>query len=195
MDKTEKIIDMIEHPERYSEDELRSLLIDDAEGRDTYKTICYLNAAMQAEAKPRQHKPLLSLIQNKAAAIAIAVCLISGLAYATVRIVRPAEQSQQQTETTSAADTQRPARDMQPAIRVIESAPAVRTYENASLFQIVNDLANAYDVKVTYLSDKAKELRLYYKLDTNKPMEKIIEELNSFEKINIKINGDTLEVE
>ena len=191
---------MIEHPERYSEDELRSLLIDDAEGRDTYKTICYLNAAMQAEAKPRRHKPrrhkpLLSLIQNKAAAIAIAVCLISGLAYATVRIVRPAEQSQQQTETTSAADTQRPARDMQPAIRVIESAPAVRTYENASLFQIVNDLANAYDVKVTYLSDKAKELRLYYKLDTNKPMEKIIEELNSFEKINIKINGDTLEVE
>lgn len=195
MDKTEKIIDMIEHPERYSEDELRSLLIDDAEGRDTYKTICYLNAAMQAEAKPRRLKPLLSLIQNKAAAIAIAVCLISGLAYATVRIVRPAEQSQQQTETTSAADTQRPARDMQPAIRVIESAPAVRTYENASLFQIVNDLANAYDVKVTYLSDKAKELRLYYKLDTNKPMEKIIEELNSFEKINIKINGDTLEVE
>ena len=174
---------MIEHPERYSEDELRSLLIDDAEGRDTYETICYLNAAMQAEAKPRRHKPLLSLIQNKAAAIAIAVCLISGLAYATVRIVRPAEQ------------TQRPARDMQPAIRVIESAPAVRTYENASLFQIVNDLANAYDVKVTYLSDKAKELRLYYKLDTNKPMEKIIEELNSFEKINIKINGDTLEVE
>ena len=71
----------------------------------------------------------------------------------------------------------------------------MRTYENASLFQIVNDLANAYDVKVTYLSDKAKELRLYYKLDTNKPMEKIIEELNSFEKINIKINGDTLEVE
>ena len=39
MDKTEKIIDMIEHPERYSEDELRSLLIDDAEGRDTYETI------------------------------------------------------------------------------------------------------------------------------------------------------------
>ena len=76
MDKTEKIIDMIEHPERYSEDELRSLLIDDAEGRDTYKTICYLNNNIQTETKQRRHKPLHSLIQNKAADIDIAVCII-----------------------------------------------------------------------------------------------------------------------
>ena len=39
MDKTRKIIHMTEHPDQYSEDELRQLLIDDDEGRKIYRTI------------------------------------------------------------------------------------------------------------------------------------------------------------
>ena len=46
-----------------------------------------------------------------------------------------------------------------------------------------------------YRSDKAKTLRLYYRLDTRRGLEKNIEELNTFENINIEIKGDTLVVD
>ena len=49
MDKIERIIDMTEHPERYTEDELRQLLIDDDEGSRIYKTISEVNAALGME--------------------------------------------------------------------------------------------------------------------------------------------------
>ena len=49
MDKIERIIDMTEHPERYTEDELRQMLIDDDEGSRIYKTISEINVAFNME--------------------------------------------------------------------------------------------------------------------------------------------------
>ena len=49
MDKIERIIDMTEHPERYTEDELRQMLIDDDEGSRIYKTISEINVAFDME--------------------------------------------------------------------------------------------------------------------------------------------------
>ena len=46
MDKIERIIDMTEHPERYSQDELQKMLIEDDEGSRIYKTISEVNAAL-----------------------------------------------------------------------------------------------------------------------------------------------------
>ena len=56
MDKTERIIDMTEHPERYSEDELRKMLIDDDEGSRIYRTITELNAALTFEEMAKSDK-------------------------------------------------------------------------------------------------------------------------------------------
>ena len=55
--------------------------------------------------------------------------------------------------------------------------------------------AGVFSKQHTYRSDKAKTLRLYYRLDTRRGLEKNIEELNTFENINIEINGDTLVVD
>ena len=71
MDKIERIIDMTEHPERYTEDELRQLLIDDDEGNRIYKTISELNVAFNMDSGMRlsqktkkYHLELHIMIQN-----------------------------------------------------------------------------------------------------------------------------------
>ena len=90
MDKIERIIDMTEHPERYTEDELRQMLIDDDEGSRIYKTISEINVAFNMEngmrllQKSKQHSFI-----NKAAAAVIAICLISGITYAAVALIQP----------------------------------------------------------------------------------------------------------
>ena len=89
MDKIERIIDMTEHPERYTEDELRQLLIDDDEGNRIYKTLSELNVAFNMDSGMRlSQKTKKYHFINKAAAAIIAICLISGITYAAVVLIQ-----------------------------------------------------------------------------------------------------------
>ena len=197
MDKIERIIDMTEHPERYSQDELQKMLIEDDEGSRIYKTISEVNAAlgMEKDVKMKQtnSKTASRFIQKVAAAI-IGICLISGIAYAAVVIMKKPSAPEKtevvaptalKTESSTVADT--------PVSS--SSSPIVKTYEDAPLSEIVSDIARVFSKQHAYRSDKAKTLRLYYRLDTRRGLEKNIEELNTFENINIEIKGDTLVVD
>ena len=204
MDKTERIIDMTEHPERYSEDELRKMLIDDDEGSRIYRTIAELNVALSFEetSKSDNKKTGMGLAAhwnkpgfiNKTAAVIVAICLISGIAYAAVALIHNPS-TPEKTETVAPApsiSTSTPVPDKSASsVRV----PIVKTYEDASLATIVSDIAATFDKQQAYRSDKAKTLRLYFRLDTRRGIEKNIEELNTFENINIEIKGDTIVVD
>ena len=195
MDKIERIIDMTEHPERYTEDELRQMLIDDDEGSRIYKTISEINVAFDMEngmrllQKSKQHSFI-----NKAAAAVIAICLISGITYAAVALIQP---QRSQTEVVSPAPAASPS-ESAPVLGVsASSSPShvVKTYENAPLATIIADMARAFSKQQAYRTNKADSLRLYFRLDTRRGLEKNIEELNTFENINIEIKGDTLVVD
>ena len=204
MDKTERIIDMTEHPERYSEDELRKMLIDDDEGSRIYRTIAELNVALSFEetSKSDNKKTGMGLAAhwnkpgfiNKTAAVIVAICLISGITYAAVALIHHPS-TPEKTETVVSAPSQSPLSPVpgKPASSV--RVPIVKTYEDASLATIVSDIAATFDKQQAYRSDKAKTLRLYFRLDTRRGIEKNIEELNTFENINIEIKGDTIVVD
>ena len=204
MDKTERIIDMTEHPERYSEDELRKMLIDDDEGSRIYRTIAELNVALSFEetSKSDNKKAGMGLYAhwnkqgfiNKTAAVIVAICLISGITYAAVALIHHPS-TPEKTETVVPAPSQSPSSPVPDKSASSVRVPIVKTYEDASLATIVSDIATTFDKQQAYRSDKAKTLRLYFRLDTRRGIEKNIEELNTFENINIEIKGDTIVVD
>lgn len=204
MDKTERIIDMTEHPERYSEDELRKMLIDDDEGSRIYRTIADLNVALSFEetSKSVNKKAGMRLSAhwnkpgfiNKTAAVIVAICLISGITYAAVALIHHPS-TPEKTETVVPAPSQSPSSPVPDKSASSVRVPIVKTYEDASLATIVSDIAATFDKQQAYRSDKAKTLRLYFRLDTRRGIEKNIEELNTFENINIEIKGDTIVVD
>ena len=59
----------------------------------------------------------------------------------------------------------------------------------------LSDIATTFNKQQAYRSDQAKTLRLYFRLDTRRGLQKNIEELNTFENINIEIKGDTIVVD
>ena len=200
MDKTERIIDMTEHPERYSEDELRKMLIDDDEGSRIYRTITELNAALtfeemaksdKGEAKMRLSDKWNKLrFINKTAAVIVAICLISGITYAAVALIHHPS-TPGKTATVAPASSHSPSAPVHGASALSVPAPIVKTYADAPLTTIVSDIATTFNKQQAYRSDKAKTLRLYFRLDTRRGLQKHIEELNTFETINIEIKGDT----
>lgn len=199
MDKTERIIDMTEHPERYSEDELRQLLVNDDEGRRIYKTISELNVAFAMKA--RKHDGNTSTISNilfwkKTAAVFISICLLSGIAYAAVLTglftARHDEKSADVADTDTVTVVSAQVRGNTP---IAERVETVKAYEDVTLEKILADIAATYGTTVVYKSDKARLLRLYFKFDAARGLEKTVGELNTFDNINISIQEKNIIVE
>ena len=68
-------------------------------------------------------------------------------------------------------------------------------FEDEPLETIMRDVADAYGVEVKFNSKKAASLHLYYKLDLSLPLNEVVEQLNTFEQINIKQDGGLLTID
>ena len=65
-------------------------------------------------------------------------------------------------------------------------------FENEPLEKIMNEVAKTYRVEVKFKDENVASLHLYYKLDPSLTLNDVIEQLNTFEQINIRRNGNTL---
>ena len=81
--------------------------------------------------------------------------------------------------------------DQQGGAQLSES-DAIRTFENAELQQILQELSNHYHVGVVFRNEQARHVRLYTKWDTTAPLTTMIERLNGFEKVSIRLNKDQM---
>lgn len=68
-------------------------------------------------------------------------------------------------------------------------------FDNAELFEIMDSLNNTYKVEVVFNNEEVKHLHLHFKFCTGDKLNDIIQNLNMFEKINIKQTDGKLEVE
>ena len=68
----------------------------------------------------------------------------------------------------------------------------VRTFENVELQQILQELSDYYHVSVEFRNEKVRHIRLYTKWDPSAPLKQIIERLNGFEKVNIRLDDNQI---
>ncbi|MGN0281939.1 MAG: hypothetical protein ACI4B3_06540 [Prevotella sp.] len=202
MDKIKKISNMMEHPELYGEDDFRQALLDD-DSRLTFKTIADLEAALDAENESLQltdsddttrHNATTPLWHKIAAAV-VGICLLSGVAYAAV--VSGVFSSSPKQETVATADSVATVGKTQ-YVEVKDNGKTLdvkKVFENATLEQVLHDIGYVNGKAVAFRTDSVRLLRLYYEWDSRRGLDKNVEELNRFEKINITIKGDSLIVE
>jgi len=68
-------------------------------------------------------------------------------------------------------------------------------FDNAPLEEIMNQFATYYNIKVQYANADAGAVRLYFNWDKSVSLNDNIAQLNAFEKINIRMEDNTLVVE
>ena len=81
--------------------------------------------------------------------------------------------------------------DLQDNAQLSES-DAIRTFENAELQQILQELSKHYQVSVVFRNEQARHVRLYTKWDTTAPLHTMIERLNGFEKVSIRLTDNQI---
>ena len=189
-DKIEQMLRAMEHPEEFTDEELEKLF-QDQEVRDCYEAAIKAEQAFAARRQqPEKQTKVVAMSPRlwfRVAAAFIGLLMLSSIVYAiiigTSAKTSPKEQVMNQ--------------PTKPLTEQVVSLPAdtTLTFENTELDSIVNRIAGHYHVDVDFRNVTASHLRLYTKWSPSEPLEQVVERLNAFEKVDIKIENHTLTIE
>lgn len=213
MDKFEKILDIIDHQEKYSDEEIREILQDE-ECRKLYQTMMEVDSALESpspiinvdeewEKFSQEHQlqekathPITSW--RKLAASIASFVLISGIAFAAIHTY--IKRSQEPTQVTADIHPEAIKSDSAKQVAATDSLthpkpekPVIhKTFENVAFEQILSEIASYYDLQVKFENNEDKTLRLYYEWNSHSSIENIVKELNQFENVNIELRQNEL---
>ena len=222
MDKFEKILDIIDHQEKYSDEEIREILQDE-ECRKLYQTMMEVDSALENpspiinideewEKFSQEHQLQEEASQNaaqkaashpitswrKLAASIAGFVLISGIAFAAIHTY--IKRSQEPTQVTADTHPEAIKSDSAKQVAAKDSLthpkpekPAIhKTFENVTFEQMISEIASYYDLQVKFENNEDKTLRLYYEWNSHSSIENIVKELNQFENVNIELQQNKL---
>lgn len=209
MERDEKIqllLDMQEHPERFSEQALQTML-DDPEVRELMEATAQLKQAMMSDennvndvdaewqrfaqthlTEQKQERSWL-----KIAATFIGILMMSGIAFAAIHIIHHVSNAGGKPqkpirETTIANPHQLP----EDTLKTDSIPPKVVRYDEATLEKILTDMADYYGLSLIWKSEEAKTLRLFYIWNKQQSAVEAIRSMNSFERIRLELSDSIL---
>lgn len=232
--KWDMLLDLLEHPEMYSETQ-KDELLGDEEVNEFYLQLVETRQSLDfAKSKEKMKMPSIDaeweklkeekqqkeeMNQNtetqqtaklfplwspmrKVAAVA-AVLVVSGITFAAIHLVTRSHQASDKHNTELVASRKDSIQQVSaPQKSNIEEktdsaslAQLPLVYENAELQNILTPIAGHFHLQVTYQNESARHIRLFLQLEKNMSLDDIIEQLNHFEKVNIRHEGQTLIVE
>ena len=212
MDKYDLVLDIVEHPDKYTTQQLSEIL-SDPETREIYNLLCKTESAVtfnnhnidvDAEwerfaAKRAVHRHRFFMwAGNRAASIAAIVCtsiaaMAAGIAV-TVSVMESSKEPVVDIEEAPIAETPARAVVADTIVTPADTIPAaaIVMFEDVPLEAVMKEIADKYDVEVKFTNKKTASLRLYYRLNTALSLDEVISQLNTFGHIDIKRNENTI---
>ena len=220
MDKFEKILDMIDHQGKYTDDEIREMLRDE-ECRKLYQTMQEVDSALlkhqvteanvdeawekfseehhlEESAETIPMHPATRFSWRKIAASVAGFILVSGIAFAAIHTyIRKSQEPMliaENAEQGAVGDSLKndTAKVASASVAKVEKPAVHKTFENVAFGRMMAEIAAYYDLQVKFESDEAKSLRLYYEWDSHTNIEDVIKELNQFENVDIALQGNEI---
>lgn len=214
MDKYELVLDLIEHPGNYTSEQLDEIL-SDPEAREIYNLICETDSAVEAnrvvdvdaewtrfsQAHIIGRRPrFFSLSGSRAASTAAIICT-SIAAFAAGIAVTVAVAERKTVADTGGCTEEKAAVTAiaTDSIPVLADAPSVGlepiVFEDVTLQSIMEAVAATYGVEIIFNNSEAAGLHLYYKFDPALSLDEIVSQLNTFGRINIRCDSNTLTID
>ena len=214
-----QLLEMLDHPEAYTEQEIHDIINRDEDTRETYRlmveakrssrnrhdeTPVDVDAAWQRFAE--QNKTQTSILNSqiiKIAASFIGVLLVSGIAFATIHIVRHYVGGDVPTppqETQMVEPHQQIIPDDTVKVETTDTIAAKATmepvvFDNVPLEEMLPDIAAHYDATVSFANDKARQLRFRFVWNPQQDIDQVVSDLNQFESLTVTLKDNQITVE
>jgi len=204
-----QLLEMLDNPEAYTEQEIQDIINRDEDTRETYRMMVEakrssrLRLADQPVDVDAAWQKFNEIHQSKShgfgwikiAASFVGVLLVSGIAFAAIQIVRYAQQHTLKTE--EVINTPNPA-NVTPTDTLTTdtiAAPQPIIYDNIPLEKMLPEIAAHYDAKVTFVNDEARQLRFRFVWNPQKGIDQVVSDLNQFERLNVTLKDNQITVE
>lgn len=210
MDKIDRLLDAIEHQDRYSDEELDALM-NDPEVREVYDLItkgkdCAYTPALpdvdeewQKFARSERIKrfSLAAFIRRNVAAVIIGIIATLAAVAAGISLSVSHDVKSEQDPVTDSKETIETR--LAPDDACVEEVPAIVAetivFKEETLDRILENMARYYGASLEFRNEEARGLRLHVKWDQSKTLEETVEMLNNFEQINISLTDTNIIVE
>ncbi|MBQ6084986.1 MAG: DUF4974 domain-containing protein [Bacteroidaceae bacterium] len=218
--RIEWLLELQEHPEQLTDDQLKQILADD-EMRQLVQQLGFAKRAFKHDALKNdtpdvegewekfaashseeldaldegEHKPrfLAFLAPHKIAASFIGVLLASGIAFAAIQVVRNISTSKPQLPTTEQTTDIEPVTSRPVETVKADTIPAEPcVFNNVPLDSMLTVIAAAHQAKVEFENEAARGLRFHFVWKREDSLARIAEKLNTFDAVNIVVEDKKL---
>ena len=203
-DKIRLLLDMHEHPENYTDEQLAAMLDDEMQ-----EQLATAKRAMtdipepdvDAEWQRFEHEhfaPVKNRRWLKVAAIFLGVIMLSAFTYAAIRAVSHSVNEKAKEPTETVGTEPQPESTVGPRLGVADTATVVSepiVFDNQPLDQMLEQIAPHYGMQVEFRNEDARALRFYFVWQPDEDLDAVLERLNLFESVNISKEGNTIVVE
>ena len=209
--KWDMLLELLEHPERYSETQ-KAELLGDEEMNEIYQQMVETRQALDFDKSneeikmPSVDEEWKKLKEEKLKSTKVAFLwspMRKVAAFAAIHLVTHSQQSSEKNDTELVASDDNSAQQVSASQKTyteektdtasIAKLPLV--YENAELQNILTPIAKHFHLQVTYQNESVRHIRLFLQLREDMSIDDIITLMNHFEKVNIRHEGQTLIVE
>ncbi|MBR0049614.1 MAG: DUF4974 domain-containing protein [Prevotella sp.] len=202
-----RLLEMLDEPEAYSEQEIRDIINKDEETREAYrlmvaarqgyeseKSSTHVEAAWQRFAEKHYPKPSNHSWLKMVAAF-IGILFVSGIAFATIRMVRKYQKAEapqtEQVIKVSKADITKPAATLETDTTTVQ--PLV--FDNIPLEKMLPEIAAHYGVETIFRSEDTRQLRFHFVWNPQADLKNVVSDLNHFERLHVTLKERQLIVE
>lgn len=217
MDKIDRLLDAMEHPESYTSTEIGSML-QDPEVKEVFDLLDKMKSGLQPVATPdiedewkrfecahcslpvsRQTWLTRLLSRNVAAGIVIGIVSFTAVAAIVgvgIHQLNNRAGNTHEVENMALVDICVPQQDTIAALKKEKPAPVETVvFNNETLETILSEIATHYGYNVIFNSEASKPLRLYFRWDKTLAINEVIARLNNFEQIHIRIKDTCIEAD
>ena len=203
-DKIRLLLDMHEHPENYTDEQLAAMLDDEmqehmATAKRAMTDIPEPDVDAEWQRFEQAHfAPANNRRWLKVAAMIAGVLMLSAFTYAAIRAVshHTVDKAKEPTEKVTAES--QPESTVGPRLGVADTAAVVAepvVFDNQPLDQMLEQIAPHYGMQVEFRNEDARALRFYFVWQPDEDLDAVLERLNLFESVNISKEGNTIVVE
>ena len=213
-DKIDLLLSMQEHPEKYSDEQLKQMLADDPELAELREQLAQTKRALMkrkvdeedvavieewkkfvGEHAAEMDRPQRGMFFKVAASI-VGILLMAGVTFAAIHIVRTIvgpnnELEIEQTVKTGTAPSTSEVYERKDGKNVGE--PIV--FDNVPLEKMLTQIAAYYGKEVEFRNDDARQLRFYFVWQRRQGLEQVVEDLNHFESLHLTLKDNQIIVE
>ena len=217
MDKTDRLLDALNNPEKYSSADIEEML-QDSETKEILEVLDKTKSSLQSipvvdiekewnkfkvSSHYKRQSPVLRLsaffTRKVAVSVTIAVLSITAVAAIVGISVSSLNNKESQLTEKEVASTTEVIPNQEDSMKTPSDSPIkcfeTVIFDNEPLEVIMKQIGDFYGYKPEFNNENARSLRLYFRWDKASTIQEIVESLNNFEQIHLTTDGETVKID